>query len=156
MITPIEDPSQEYFSPVVTAHSVSPESGSAAHTAADSSGSTNLPEVTTTKTSLPKSTSSTTQNQININTMMKGPIPLFPFSDAYVPQPDDGKRHPRELVPSEVGFPTPETQHIVQKQDAEDRLLMATCAVLHSHENRALCPKEIAEVMFQRNWLHNA
>lgn len=33
---------------------------------------------------------------------------------------------------------------------------MATCAVLIQHGNRALCPKEIAEVMFQKGWLHNA
>ncbi|KAK4705708.1 hypothetical protein P7C70_g492, partial [Phenoliferia sp. Uapishka_3] len=44
----------------------------------------------------------------------------------------------------------------IKKEDLDDRLLMATCAILHSHENRALCPKEVAEVMFERQWLHNA
>lgn len=44
----------------------------------------------------------------------------------------------------------------IKPEDKEDRLLMATCAVIHANENRALCPKEIAELMHQRGWLHNA
>lgn len=82
-------------------------------------------------------------------------MPTFPLSDAYKPEPVDGRKHPRDLVPLDIGFPTPEVADKIRKEDQEDRLLMATCAVLHSHENRALCPKEIAEVMFQRDWLHN-
>ncbi|KAM0754046.1 hypothetical protein T439DRAFT_170310 [Meredithblackwellia eburnea MCA 4105] len=65
-------------------------------------------------------------------------------------------RHPRQMVPLDIGFPTNEIKHVIHKQDLDDRLLMATCAVLRDHHNRALCPKEIAEVMFERNWLHNA
>lgn len=82
-------------------------------------------------------------------------MPSFPLSDAYKGVPADSRRHPRDLVPLDVGFPTAEMAGKVRKEDQDDRLLMATCAVLHSHENRALCPKEVAEVMFQRNWLHN-
>jgi len=44
----------------------------------------------------------------------------------------------------------------IRPEDLDDRLLMAMCQILHDHENRALVPKEVAEVMFQRNWLHNA
>lgn len=44
----------------------------------------------------------------------------------------------------------------IHPDDLEDRLLMATCAVLHGFENRALCPKEVAEVMLERGWLKNA
>lgn len=87
--------------------------------------------------------------------LLKGRMPTFPLSDAYKPEPVDGRKHPRDLVPLDIGFPTLEMADKIRKEDQEDRLLMATCAVLHSHENRALCPKEIAEVMFQRDWLHN-
>jgi hypothetical protein len=44
----------------------------------------------------------------------------------------------------------------IRKEDLDDRLLMATCAVMHGHQNRALCPKEVAEVMLERGWLKNA
>lgn len=128
-----------------------PESG----TVPSSLGSNHDSETTTTSVAAATPVVSNSNN-MNSNAMMKGPVPLFPFSDAYVPQPVDDKRHPRELVPSDIGFPPPDLQHMVRKQDLDDKLLMATCAVLHSHENRALCPKEIAEVMFQRGWLHNA
>lgn len=68
----------------------------------------------------------------------------------------DDRRHPRDLVPLDIGFPTPAMEGRIRKEDLDDRLLMATCAIVHSHQNRALCPKEVAEVMFERNWLHNA
>ena len=68
----------------------------------------------------------------------------------------EGRRHPRDLVPHDVGFPTAAMHGAVDKEDQEDRLLMATCSVLLMNENRALCPKEIAEVMFEKGWLHNA
>ncbi|KAK4053045.1 hypothetical protein OIV83_001780 [Microbotryomycetes sp. JL201] len=86
------------------------------------------------------------------------PAPRFPYLDAYMAKPpaDSDKRHPRELVPLDVGFPTKHVAHLVKQEDLDDRLLMAICAVLHSHDNRALCPKEIAEVMFERQWLFNA
>lgn len=64
--------------------------------------------------------------------------------------------HPRDFVPLDVGFPTPLTAYPVQPMDREDRLLMATCSILLEHGNRALCPKEIAEVMFEKGWLQNA
>lgn len=64
--------------------------------------------------------------------------------------------HPRDLVPQDVGFPTPPFAVHIQAADQADRLLMAICSVCLSAENRALCPKEIAEVLFQRGWLHNA
>ncbi|KPV75789.1 uncharacterized protein RHOBADRAFT_52816 [Rhodotorula graminis WP1] len=44
----------------------------------------------------------------------------------------------------------------IHSDDLDDRLLMATCAVLHGFQNRALCPKEVAEVMLERGWLKNA
>lgn len=86
---------------------------------------------------------------------VKGRTPTFPLSDAYKPEPVDSRRHPRDLVPMDVGFPVPGMEGKIRKEDLDDRLLMATCSVLLAHENRALCPKEIAEVLFQRDWLHN-
>ncbi|GAA5920228.1 hypothetical protein JCM1841_000429 [Sporobolomyces salmonicolor] len=84
-------------------------------------------------------------------------IPTFPLVDSYVPDPNStDRRHPRQLVPRDLGFPTPHMDGKIRKEDLDDRLLMATCAVLHSHENRALCPKEVAEVMLERGWLKNA
>ncbi|BGP13816.1 hypothetical protein JCM10213_006351 [Rhodosporidiobolus nylandii] len=84
-------------------------------------------------------------------------IPTFPLVDAYVPDTTShDKRHPRQLVPKDLGFPTPEMAGKIRKDDLDDRLLMATCAVLHGFENRALCPKEVAEVMLERDWLKNA
>lgn len=59
-------------------------------------------------------------------------------------------------MPYEIGFPTKAMEDKVRNEDKEDRLLMATCAVLLAHENRALCPKEVAEVMEERGWLRNA
>ncbi|GAA5868741.1 hypothetical protein JCM1840_004377 [Sporobolomyces johnsonii] len=84
-------------------------------------------------------------------------IPTFPLVDSYVPDPNStDRRHPRQLVPRDLGFPTAPMDGKIRKEDLDDRLLMATCAVLHSHENRALCPKEVAEVMLERGWLKNA
>lgn len=84
-------------------------------------------------------------------------IPAFPLVDSYVPDTTSSdRRHPRQLIPDQLGFPTLEMEDKVRKEDREDKLLMATCAVLHAFENRALCPKEVAEVMLERNWLKNA
>jgi hypothetical protein len=84
-------------------------------------------------------------------------IPSFPLVDAYVPDANStDRRHPRTLVPKDLGFPTAAMHGKVRKEDLDDRLLMATCAVLHGFENRALCPKEVAEVMLERDWLKNA
>ncbi|GAA5968083.1 hypothetical protein JCM11641_003722 [Rhodosporidiobolus odoratus] len=84
-------------------------------------------------------------------------IPTFPLVDAYVPDTTStDRRHPRQLVPKDVGFPTPQMRHKMRKDDLEDRLLMATCSILRDFENRALCPKEVAEVMLERDWLKNA
>ncbi|BGP45957.1 hypothetical protein JCM10450v2_001796 [Rhodotorula kratochvilovae] len=84
-------------------------------------------------------------------------IPTFPLVDAYVPEANpSGRRHPRQLIPDDIGFPTPEMEGKIHPDDLEDRLLMATCAVMHAFENRALCPKEVAEVMLERGWLKNA
>ncbi|GAA6061842.1 hypothetical protein JCM10212_000759 [Sporobolomyces blumeae] len=84
-------------------------------------------------------------------------IPVFPLVDSYVPDPNStDRRHPRQLVPEDLGFPTAEMGGMIRKEDLDDRLLMATCAVMHSHQNRALCPKEVAEVMLERGWLKNA
>ncbi|GAA5941096.1 uncharacterized protein JCM15063_000646 [Sporobolomyces koalae] len=84
-------------------------------------------------------------------------IPVFPLVDSYVPDPKSSdKRHPRQLVPADLGFPTPDMTGKIRKEDLDDRLLMATCAVMHCHENRALCPKEVAEVMLEKGWLKNA
>lgn len=68
----------------------------------------------------------------------------------------NNRRHPRQLLPEDLGFPTPEMKGRIQPDDLDDKLLMATCAVLHGFENRALCPKEVAEVMLERDWLKNA
>lgn len=87
------------------------------------------------------------------------PPPLAPAhrqKHKHVEDAIDDRRHPRDLVPLDIGFPTPEMHGRIKKEDLDDRLLMATCAILRAHENRALCPKEVAEVMFERNWLHNA
>lgn len=59
-------------------------------------------------------------------------------------------------MPDDLGFPTVDMQGKIKRDDLEDKLLMATCAVLHAFENRALCPKEVAEVMLERDWLKNA
>ncbi|GAA5822987.1 hypothetical protein JCM11251_004447 [Rhodosporidiobolus azoricus] len=84
-------------------------------------------------------------------------IPTFPLVDAYVPDTSStDRRHPRQLVPKDLGFPVAGMQGKIRKEDMDDRLLMATCAVLHGFENRALCPKEVAEVMLERDWLKNA
>ncbi|GAA6016901.1 hypothetical protein JCM11491_006907 [Sporobolomyces phaffii] len=84
-------------------------------------------------------------------------IPVFPLVDSYVPDPKStDRRHPRQLVPEDLGFPTSEMTGKIRKEDLDDRLLMATCAVMHRHQNRALCPKEVAEVMLERGWLKNA
>ncbi|GAA5848400.1 hypothetical protein JCM8547_004504 [Rhodosporidiobolus lusitaniae] len=84
-------------------------------------------------------------------------IPTFPLVDAYVPDTNStDRRHPRQLVPKDLGFPTVDMHGKIRKEDLDDRLLMATCAVLHRFENRALCPKEVAEVMLERDWLKNA
>lgn len=84
-------------------------------------------------------------------------IPAFPLVDAYVPEANSSdRRHPRQLLPKDLGFPTPEMADRIYPDDLDDRLLMATCAVLHGFENRALCPKEVAEVMLERDWLKNA
>ncbi|SCV68988.1 BQ2448_2008 [Microbotryum intermedium] len=80
--------------------------------------------------------------------------PTFPHNDSYVPNAATG--HPRDFIPPELDFPPPAMAAKVRKQDADDRLLMAICDVLLSHQNRALCPKEIAEVMFARDWLKSA
>lgn len=77
-------------------------------------------------------------------------------SEPYVLSAADKRKHPRELVPLDIGFPTPDFAGRIRKEDSDDRLLMATCAVLYMHGNRALCPKEMAEVMFEKKWLHNA
>ncbi|GAA6004519.1 hypothetical protein JCM10207_000915 [Rhodosporidiobolus poonsookiae] len=91
---------------------------------------------------------------------MKPPVtrvPTFPLVDAYVPDAtSNDRRHPRQLVPKDLGFPTHAMGGKIRKEDLDDRLLMATCAVLHGFENRALCPKEVAEVMLERDWLKNA
>lgn len=68
----------------------------------------------------------------------------------------DKKRHPRDLVPLDIGFPTLSTKGKVQPVDQEDRILMAICRILMDHENRALCPKEIADTMEEKGWLMNA
>ncbi|BGP22768.1 transcription regulator HTH [Rhodotorula toruloides] len=84
-------------------------------------------------------------------------IPAFPLVDSYVPDTSSSdRRHPRQFIPDQLAFPTDEMEGKVRKEDREDKLLMATCAVLHAFENRALCPKEVAEVMLERNWLKNA
>ncbi|GAA5993556.1 hypothetical protein JCM5350_002803 [Sporobolomyces pararoseus] len=84
-------------------------------------------------------------------------IPVFPLVDSYVPDPKStDRRHPRQLVPEDLGFPTSQMTDKIRKEDLDDRLLMATCAVMHGHQNRALCPKEVAEVMLERGWLKNA
>ncbi|GAA5905065.1 uncharacterized protein JCM6883_004955 [Sporobolomyces salmoneus] len=84
-------------------------------------------------------------------------IPVFPLVDSYVPDPKStDRRHPRQLVPEDLGFPTSQMTGKIRKEDLDDRLLMATCAVMHDHQNRALCPKEVAEVMLERGWLKNA
>ncbi|BGP54008.1 hypothetical protein JCM8202v2_001580 [Rhodotorula sphaerocarpa] len=84
-------------------------------------------------------------------------VPTFPLVEAYVPDADpNNRRHPRQLLPEDLGFPTPEMKGRIQPDDLDDKLLMATCAVLHGFENRALCPKEVAEVMLERDWLKNA
>ncbi|GAA5885324.1 hypothetical protein JCM6882_009570 [Rhodosporidiobolus microsporus] len=84
-------------------------------------------------------------------------VPTFPLVDAYVPDStSNDRRHPRQLVPKDLGFPTQAMHGKIRKEDLDDRLLMATCAVLHGFENRALCPKEVAEVMLERDWLKNA
>ena len=83
--------------------------------------------------------------------------PKQSHSDSYASEHShDERRHPRDLVPLDIGFPTAGMEGRIRPEDLEDRLLMATCAVMHTHENRALCPKEVAEVMFERGWLHNA
>lgn len=82
-------------------------------------------------------------------------VASFPHTNSYVPK-TTGNAHPRDLVPGDVPFPPSHLAHHVRPEDREDRLLMATCAVLHAHQNRALCPKEVAEVMFEKGWLHNA
>jgi hypothetical protein len=83
--------------------------------------------------------------------------PSFPATDSYVPIPvANPATHPRELVPLNIGWPPAGMGSLIRAEDKEDRLLMAICAVLHAHQNRALCPKEVAEVMFERGWLHNA
>ncbi|KAK4058733.1 hypothetical protein OIO90_000177 [Microbotryomycetes sp. JL221] len=61
--------------------------------------------------------------------------------------------HSRDSVMDNVGFPTAQVAHLIKQEDLDDRFLMAVCAVLHAHDNRALCPKEIAEVMLDRKWL---
>ncbi|GAA5896246.1 hypothetical protein JCM8208_001823 [Rhodotorula glutinis] len=84
-------------------------------------------------------------------------VPTFPLVDAYVPEASSsGRRHPRQLIPDDIGFPTPAMDGKIHSDDLDDRLLMATCAVLHGFQNRALCPKEVAEVMLERGWLKNA
>lgn len=84
-------------------------------------------------------------------------VPTFPLVEAYVPDTDSQeRRHPRQLLPDDLGFPTAVMQGKIKRDDLDDKLLMATCAVLHAFENRALCPKEIAEVMLERDWLKNA
>lgn len=84
-------------------------------------------------------------------------VPTFPLVDAYVPETSSsGRRHPRQLIPDDIGFPTPAMDGKIHSDDLDDRLLMATCAVLHGFQNRALCPKEVAEVMLERGWLKNA
>lgn len=84
-------------------------------------------------------------------------VPTFPLVEAYVPDTDSQeRRHPRQLLPDDLGFPTAVMQGRIKRDDLDDKLLMATCAVLHAFENRALCPKEIAEVMLERDWLKNA
>ena len=85
-------------------------------------------------------------------------LPQFPLLDAYQPNPAhaDDKRHPRELVPDDMQWPPTHIARRIRPEDLDDRLLMAMCQILHDHDNRALVPKEVAEVMFQRNWLHNA
>lgn len=84
------------------------------------------------------------------------PVPFVPSM-----QPSDtcsavDKRHPRDYIPADIGFPKPSFVHRIRKEDADDRLLMATCAIIQEHENRALCPKEIADSMTERNWLQHA
>ncbi|GAA5871725.1 hypothetical protein JCM3774_003031 [Rhodotorula dairenensis] len=84
-------------------------------------------------------------------------VPTFPLVEAYVPDSDpQERRHPRQLLPDDLGFPTADMQGKIKRDDLDDKLLMATCAVLHAFENRALCPKEVAEVMLERDWLKNA
>ena len=102
---------------------------------------------------LPSSLESPASLLVSLSTKPKQ-NPSFPATDAHVHVPHSG--HPRDLVPVDIGFPTLELAANIQPGDREDRLLMATCAVMHSHGNRALCPKEVAEVMFERGWLHNA
>lgn len=40
----------------------------------------------------------------------------------------------------------------IHPDDRSDQLLMAICAALVSVDNRALCPKEIADVVFKNHW----
>ena len=47
-------------------------------------------------------------------------------------------------------FPPPGLQ--VQPDDRSDALLMLICGSLAAVENRALCPKEIAELCSRRGW----
>lgn len=106
------------------------------------------------KSSQTPRTTSSKNGYINVNAKPKT-TPSFPATDSYIATTTHFG-HPRDLVPAEVGFPPVELRSLIRDVDLADRLLMATCAVLHSHGNRALCPKEVAEVMFERGWLHNA
>lgn len=51
-----------------------------------------------------------------------------------------------------VGAGGPAEGLTLRDQDAKDEPLMVICAALASVDNRALCPKEIAEVIEERGW----
>lgn len=125
-------------------------------TSSTSSSTTPVPAVPMEGVNSPSTSNSTTP----VAAKPPGPlprIPVFPLVDSYVPDPTStDRRHPRQLVPKDLGFPTAEMNGRIRKEDLDDRLLMATCAVMHRHQNRALCPKEVAEVMLEQGWLKNA
>ncbi len=104
------------------------------------------------------STPTSSHSATPTRTFGRSRLPQFPLLDAYQPNPAhaDDKRHPRELVPGDMQWPPAHIARRIRQEDLEDRLLMAMCQILYDHDNRALVPKEVAEVMFQRNWLHNA
>ncbi|KDE06964.1 hypothetical protein MVLG_02703 [Microbotryum lychnidis-dioicae p1A1 Lamole] len=133
-------------------------SGSPSHAVPSHTTTTSTPStVTTTTTTTTSSSSSSSHSTPTHSASHAGPprrAPTFPHNDSYVPNAATG--HPRDFIPPELDFPPPAMAAKVRQQDADDKLLMAICDVLLSHDNRALCPKEIAEVMFARDWLKSA
>lgn len=68
------------------------------------------------------------------------------------PKPAEPQLNPAIGELKTVDFPPAELRDQLAPEDLNDSMLMSICSALASVDNRALCPKEIAEILMYRGW----